>query len=282
MSESAFDDYLTQWREASPQRALAWLFLRRGERVFYGALAALVHEWHKVVCEAREVPVAAARLDWWREEMQRAVQGGARHPLTQALFADARANAIPLPVWTAPVEAAIAMLVLPPPADFASQCHAAAPFANAVAELETRAWFGVGIESAQASRVTLFTLLTTNVRALVAEVWHGRSPLPMNLLARHGLTIEALGSDGPGRRAALHDYTADLERGLSDTARMQGPLTLFRDLELQHDLQALGRAARADDPLAALQSPNHGLGNVLKTWRATRKWRDMVRNESHA
>jgi hypothetical protein len=63
---------------------------------------------------------------------------------------------------------------------------------------------------------------------------------------------------------------------------MRGPLTLFRAVDLQRDRQALARAVRADDPLAALQAPAHGLGNVLKTWRAARRWRGMVRNESHA
>ncbi|HEY9110152.1 MAG TPA: squalene/phytoene synthase family protein [Rhodanobacteraceae bacterium] len=281
MSTGACDDYLTQWRQASPQRAMAWLFLHRDERVCYGALAALVHEWRKAVREVSEGQVAVAKLGWWREEMQRAAQGHARHPLTQALFADARANSVPRACWTVPVEAAIAMLASPPPADFAAQCAAAAPFADAVAELETRLWFGAGVESARASRVTLLANLVADARALVVEVGHGRSPLPMNLLARHGLTIEALGSDGPGRRAALRDYTADLERGLSDAARMRGPLTLFRAVGLQHDLQALGGAAGADEPLAALQAPTHGLRNLLKTWRAARTWRGMARSESH-
>ncbi|TAM94589.1 MAG: hypothetical protein EPN40_11650 [Rhodanobacteraceae bacterium] len=58
---------------------------------------------------------------------------------------------------------------------------------------------------------------------------------------------------------------------------MPGPLTLFRAVGLQHDLASLARAARADDPLATLCAPAHGLGNVLKTWRAARTWRAMAR-----
>ena len=143
MSESAFDDYLAQWRDASPQRALAWLFLRPGERVCFGALAALVREWRKAVREVRESQVAAVKLGWWREEMQCATQGQARHPLTQALFADPRVRSIPLSYWVAPVDAAIGMLALPSPANVAAQCEAEAPFANAVAALETHAWFGL-------------------------------------------------------------------------------------------------------------------------------------------
>jgi phytoene synthase len=282
VSESAFDDYLKQWRDASPQRTLAWLFLRTEERNRFGALAALVHEWRRVVREVRESQVAAIKLGWWREEMQRAAQGQARHPLTQALFADARVRSIPLPYWAAPVEAAIGMLALPSPANVAAQRDAAAPFASAVAALETRVWFGEGADATRMSRAVLLAGLASSARALVAEVEHGRSPIPMNLLARHGLTTEALGSDSPARRAALRDYLGELEHAASDAARMRGPLTLFRAVDLQRDRQALERAVRADDPLAALHAPAHGLGNVLKTWRAARKWRGMVRNESHA
>lgn len=282
MSESAFDDYLAQWRDASPQRALAWLFLRPDERACFGALAALLHEWRKAVREVRESQVAGVKLGWWREEMQRATQGQARHPLTQALFADPRIRSIPLPYWVAPVDAAVGLLALPSPANVAAQREAEAPFANAVAALETHAWFGEGVDAARMSQAVLLAGLASTARALVAEVEHGRSPIPMNLLARHGLTIEALGRDSAERRAALRDYFGELERAASDAARMQGPLTLFRAVDLQRDRQALERAVRADDPFAALHAPVHGLGNVLKTWRAARKWRGMVRNESHA
>lgn len=282
MSESAFDDYLMQWRDAGPQRALAWLFLRPDERNCFGALAALVHEWRKAVREMRESQVAAVKLGWWREEMQRAAQGQARHPLTQVLFADARVRSIPLPYWMAPVDAAAGMLALPSPANVAAQRDAVAPFANAVAALETRVWFGEGADAARMSQVVLLAGAVSTAHALAAEVERGRSPIPMNLLARHGLTVEALGEDSAARRAALRDYLGELERAASDAARMQGPLTLFRAVDLQRDRQALARAVRADDPLAALHAPAHGLGNVLKTWRAARKWRGMVRNESHA
>ncbi|HEX5961038.1 MAG TPA: squalene/phytoene synthase family protein [Rhodanobacteraceae bacterium] len=281
MSASAFEDYLAQWREASPQRALAWLFLRHDERICFGALAALQHEWHKALRGVGEPQVAAAKLGWWREEMQHAVQGEARHPLTRGLFADARANAVPLAFWTAPVEAAIAELEAPPSADFAAQCDRAAPLATAGAELETRVWFGVGADSPRAARVMLFADLTCRLRALADEVQRGRSPLPMNLLARHGLTIEGLCGDGPARRAALHDQLVELERSLAAAAAMPGPLGLFRAVDLQHDLAALRVAVRARDPLPALRGPAHGIRSVLKTWRAARTWRNMSPIESH-
>lgn len=280
MSESVFDDYLTRWRDANPQRALAWLFLRHDERACFGALAALEHEWLKAVHDVREPQVAAAKLGWWREEVQRATQGHANHPLTRALFADARAGTVPPAYWTAPVEAAILMLTAAPPADFAVQCEVATPLASAVAELETRVWFGTGAESPRAAKVVLFAHLATCTRALATEVGHGRSPLPMNLLARHGLTVEGLATDGPARRAALRDHAADLRRGLAAAATMPGPLTLFRAVGLQHDLASLVGAVRSDDPMAALHAPAHGPGMALKTWRAARTWRATSRIES--
>jgi len=280
VSDSAFDDYLAQWRGASPERSVAWRFLRSDERVCLGALAALEHEWLKVLREAREPQVAAARLGWWREEMQRAPQGQARHPLTQGLFATPRASAVPVAYWTAPVEAAMVLLMAPPPADFAAQCKIDEPFADALAELETRVWFGDVAPSQRAPKVTLLAHLAASLRALESMVERGRSPLPMNLLARHGLTIDALGSDSLARRAAVRDYAAELQRELAGTARMQGPLTLFRAIALQHDQDALGCATRADEPLAGLRSPAFGLRGLLKTWRAARTWRSMAPIES--
>lgn len=279
MSGGAFEDYLTRWREAGPQRAVAWMFLHQDEQIRYGALAALEHEWLKVLREVREPQVATARLGWWREELQRATHGQARHPLTQALFADTRAGAVPLASWLAPVDAAIVALTAAAPADFAAQCAAAAPLAGAVADLEACVWFGIGTDSRRAARVTLFAHLASRVRALTVEVEHGRSPLPMNLLARHGLTVEESGRDSPSRRAALRDYAEALERDLSVAAKMPGPLTLFRTMGLRHDLGTLDRAVRVDDPLPALCAPAHGLRNVLKTWRAARNWRRMTQTE---
>ncbi|TAN08078.1 MAG: phytoene synthase [Rhodanobacteraceae bacterium] len=280
MSASAFDSYLDQWRDAHPECAVAWLFLRADERACFGALAALEREWLKAVREVREPQVAIVKLGWWREEMEHAARGETRHPLTGALFADARAKRVPEGYWTAPVDAAVAWLDAAPAADFAAQCAARAPFAHAVAALETRVWFDAGADSPRAAEVTLLAHLAGAARGLDAEVEHARSPLPMNLLARHALSIDALGRDSAARRAAYRDYLATLERRLAGAATLAGPLTLFRLAGGQRDLDSLRRAQRADDPVAALRAPVHRVGNVLKTWRAARIWRGMAQSES--
>lgn len=282
MSDTAFDDYLAQWRAANPQCAVAWLFLRPEEQSCFGALAALEREWLKVVREIREPQVAMVKLGWWREEMERAPRGETRHPLTQALFAAPRVRAVPAAWWAAPVDAAVAQLNASPAADFAAQCATVAPLARALAALETGVWFGIEADHSRAAEVTLLALLVGAARGLANELEHGRSPLPMNLLARHGLTIDALGSASAERRAVFRDYAAELAPRLAAAAKLSGPLTLLRAAGCQHDLDGLRRAMHADAPLEALQAPVHKLGHVLKTWHAARTWLSMARNASNA
>lgn len=281
MGDDSFELYLDRWREATLQRATAWLFLGHEEHIRYGALAALRDEWRKAGHEVSEPQVAAAKLGWWREELQHARDGQARHPLTQRLFAEERMRAVPLAYWTAPVEAVIANLFGSPAADFAAKRDAVAPLAGALAALEMRVWYGRDAPGPRAVEATALESLVADVRALENEVGHARAPLPMSLLARHGLTIEGLATDAPARRAALRDYLVELRRAFSRVATMPGPLTLFRAVDLQSDLDALARAVRADDPLAALRTRAHGFAGVLKTWRAARIWRATTQSEFH-
>lgn len=270
MSDGTFDDYLAHWRDADPRRVLAWRFLGPAERVRFGALAALQQEWLKAIREVSESQIAITKLGWWREEMERTARGEARHPLTQGLFADARIREVPRAYWTAAVDAALLQVDVPPAPDFASQRAAVMPLATAFATLETRVGFGERASCEKAARVTALGHLATNLRALPAEVGRGRLPLPMNLLARHGLSGDALAQDTPARREALRDYAGELLQALDDTADMDGPLNLFRRVQLQGDLQALRAASRAEDPLRSLSISRAGFRELLKIWRAAR------------
>lgn len=275
MSHSALDSYLSSWREADPQRTYAWLFLRRAERLRYGVCAAVIDEWLKALRDVQEPQVAVAKLGWWREELLRAAEGEGHHPLTQSLFAEPRGREVPSSCWTAVVDAGLLAIAAPPAADFAAQHSAARPLAKAIAELETRVWFGAREESSRAVGVTAVANLVADMRALATRADHGRSPLPMNLMARHGLSFEGLAEDGLDRRAAMRDYAALLRNALTEAATMPGPLTLFRAVGLQHDLRSLDRAARADNPLRVLRAPRLGFATLLKTWRAARTWRGI-------
>jgi phytoene synthase len=275
VSENTFDECLAHWRAASHARAIAWLFLRPDERIRFGGVAALQQEWLRAIRDINEPQVAMAKLGWWREEMQRAVAGEARHPLTQGLFADARIRAVPLPLWTAGVEAAVLAIDAPPAADVATQRAAVAPLAAAFAAQETCVAFGLGAVSDGSAAVWAAGILVANLRALASEVGHGRSPVPMNLLARHGLTREELLQDSPARRSALRDYVVELQRALADAAKIPAPLTLFRSVQLRSEQQSLRLALRNPDPLRGLHEQRSGLRDVLKTWRAARISRQL-------
>ncbi len=276
MSADALGPYLAQWRDARPQRKAAWLFLRPAEQRRYGALAALEREWIKALREISEPQVATIKLGWWREEMQRACAGEPSHPLTQLLFADPRVRAVAPAYWAAAVDAAALAVDPPPAADFAAQRAAAAPFAQAVAQLETALWFASDRPLARAGEVATLAWLVEGLRALTAEVGHGRPPLPMNLLARHGLVVGGLTRDGPQRRAALHDYVDALGQAFAAATDLAGPLTLFRAVQCNVDRAALHAARRTADPLQGLLAPRYGVRDLLQTWRAARTWRAAV------
>lgn len=269
MTDTALEHWLREWRAAHPQLETAWVFMREHDRARYGAYAALESEWLKAAYAIREPQVAEAKLQWWREELLLAQQGRARHPLTRAVFADGCARSLPPWWWNAAIDAALARLDPPPAPNFAAQLAQAEPLHGSLARIETALWFGVDTDHAHAQRVAALEYLVDALRHLLHELAHGRSPLPMNLLARHGLTQAALGDDCVARRAALRDQAHGLRQAMDETAKLAGPLSLFRVVRMRRDLRALRAAERAADPLAALDRPHGGL---LDAWRAARAW----------
>ncbi|TVP89133.1 MAG: squalene synthase HpnD [Thioalkalivibrio sp.] len=63
----------------------AFRFLSPERRRAITALYAFCREVDDVVDDCREPSVALAKLEWWREEVERTFQGAPRHPITRAL-----------------------------------------------------------------------------------------------------------------------------------------------------------------------------------------------------
>lgn len=63
----------------------SFLFLPENERSAITALYAFCREVDDVVDECRDETVARARLEWWRNEIERCFSGEAQHPVTRAL-----------------------------------------------------------------------------------------------------------------------------------------------------------------------------------------------------
>ncbi|GAP65860.1 phytoene/squalene synthetase [Mizugakiibacter sediminis] len=273
MSDAGFESFVDKWLVAEPAQAIALGYLDAAERDACCALACLEHELIAAAYGIREPQVAAVKLNWWGEELARARQGEALHPLTQALFADARAAALPAPLYAAPVAAALTQLGQGSVADFETQLAAAERFHGALAALETAFWFGVEASPARAARLAALGHLGAALAWLDAESTH-ELPLPMALLARHQLTREGLRQPSAARRAALRDQLQTLTQALEAAQRLPGPLSLFRGLRARRDRALLAGALRAADPLAALRAPQRPrLGDAFYLWRAARERR---------
>jgi phytoene synthase len=273
VADSALESWLRDYRAAHPQLEPAWIFLRADpRRDAYGAFETLKQEWLDAVYAIRAPNVAATKLQWWMEELSHAHEGQARHPLTQAVFADERARAIPLGRWNEVFHAALLQLEAPPVSDLSAQLAQAAPLHGAIARVETALWFGLDADAQRAEKSAAVQRAVAALRNLPMEVDYGRTPLPMSLLARHGLSQNTLMDDGAARRSALRDQARDLLHVLEDAARLPAPLGLFRGLQVRLDRRALRRALRADEPLAAMQGLTGGLRALFDAWQAARAW----------
>lgn len=279
MADDALESWLRDYRGAHPQTETAWIFLRsEPRRDALGAFEALRQQWLDAVYAIREPRVAATKLQWWVDELQHAGEGHARHPLTQALFADVHVRTIPPAHWQAILLAAFRELEAATASDFPAQLAQAAPLHDALARVETAVWFGAAGDPRRMRALAPGQHLVAMLRNLPMEVDHGRTPLPMSLLARHDLSQDTLLHDGPARRGALQDQIRDLGQAMADADKMPGPLSLFRGVQWRLDRRGLQRAARAPEPLRELQRGAGGFGALMDAWSAARACRSAMQS----
>lgn len=266
--------YIEKWLGAQPQQRVALVFVPPARFPGHVALAALEHEW-LAAYGIREPQVAAAKLNWWLEELAAAPTSGGQHPLTQLLFDDPRAAAITPEQWMAPVRAAIAQLDEGTAADFPAQLAAAAPLHGALAALETAWWYGADASPTRATQLATVNHLLHALRRLENDIERDRLPLPMARLARHGLARSQLRDAGEARTQALRAQLIDLQGAWREAGGSSGPLSVFRAVESWQAGRLLARALRAADPLAILHagSPDRGVALTLAAWQAARSWR---------
>ena len=273
MNDPAVRSHVDKWLAAHPAQRLSLPFIAAPRRDLYLALAALEQELVSAAYGIREPHVAATKLNWWAEELGGAVVGGGRHPLVQALFADAGVRALAPELWLAPPMAALQQLEAGTPADFPAQLAAAAPFHGALATLETRLWFGPDADPARATRVASLDHLLQRLTRLEAHADDERLPLPMSRLARHGLDRDSLGRDDTSRRDAVHAQIIDLIQAWHEAMRLPGPLSTFRGLDARLGRHWLQTARRAGAPVKrrrAAQTPQTGFGTLRRAWSAAR------------
>ena len=274
ISQGALQSYVDKWLSVQPAQRVALAFVDPAKYPGHIALAALEQELLSAAYGIREPQVALGKLNWWAEELSGAAASGGRHPLTRVLFDDERAHAIPAERWLAPVLAAMEQLEEGTAADFFAQVAAAGRLHGALATLETAWWYGGAAAPGRAARVAVLSHLLHALRRLEDDAEHDRLPLPMARLARYGLARTALRQRSAARDEAVKAQLADLQSAWRESARLPGPLSVFRALESRESERLLRRARRTDDPLEVLQKGGQGgFGTTFAAWQVARRWR---------
>lgn len=267
-SDAAFESFEQKWLAAQPENALVAIFLPADQRRPASAFGTLVHELEQAAFQPREAQVAATKLAWWRQELADAALGNARHPISKALFADAPAGAVAPATWPALAEAALMQTELRPAATLAELLDNCAPFYRAVARAEHALFAGgVGGSGSNAALWTISHLLRelANPSRLDAQ-------LPLDLLARHGVTRADLVAQTPLRATLLRDHLAALAQQIHSALANAAAPSLSRRVRTRLDLALATAARRATDPLAYLtaHTPAGRWRSLLAAWREAR------------
>lgn len=272
MTDGPTRDFVDKWLAVQPQQRVALGFVDEASRDERVALAALEQELIASAYGIREPHVAAAKLQWWAEELSGAAASGGRHPLTKQLFASARARDVPASLWLAPVLAAMAQLEQGTASDFASQVTAARGLHGALAALENAWWFGAAAPVESATRVATLSHLVFALSRLELDAERERLALPMSRLARHGLARGQLKADSPARRDAVRAQLTEIADGLRGALAMGEPLSTFRGLEGRTALATARGASRAAEPFRELhrRQSRSGPATAIRAWLAAR------------
>jgi phytoene synthase len=261
--------FVAKWAELRPEFALASRFPAgpaAGPRL---AFACIAFELEHAAFSIEDDSVAAAKLAWWAEEFLRLHDGSPQHPLTRGLLAH---GGFPGPVapWQDAIVGAMAQREAGPAADLAALLAGFRGFCRPIAEIESQCIGGIDVETA--ARAAALSHAVRACAELVASALRGTLALPLDRLARHGLSRHDLGVPGAARSAALREHLATL----AECAR--GPLDTFglgvmRRAALVADRARAQRAARDAEPSKRLQRE---LGRVpiaaaWAAWRAARR-----------
>jgi len=260
MSEgvTAFAAFEQKWVAAFPENNVLRVFLSPSDRVLNAAFACLIFELEQTALHIAEAQIAATKLNWWSEELARASAQQARHPITQTLFADARASVIAPDLWQALVRGAASQLGVESSADFATQTAQAQSFSSPLARIEHQLFFADSADRDSGTRVAASLAacaqLLRQLAMLPQELQQGRLPLPLSLLARHQLNRENLLIASAQRSAAIRDYLNTLTAEIRAALALDTVLGVSRHARARLDLALIQRALRHADPLQALSN----------------------------
>ena len=244
--DSAFASFERKWLEANPEQAAVLVFLRPAQRQSARAFGSLIHELTQTAFVVREAQVAAAKLSWWQQELIGAAAGNPRHPISRELFHDSRAAAIDARLWRALIDGAIAQLDASFPSSFEDLLASLSDFFGPVAAIETQLTEGNPSQLDAIAKLWICShlLLVAQNASHFAE----RTSMPLDLLARHGISRADLAASTPAQIAVLKDFIGQVRGTIIENRRDISSVSLGRLVRARADRWLADRAVRADNP----------------------------------
>lgn len=186
--------------------ALTRLFAPRESVPALTCLYALFTELARVPVTVTDVGVAQAKLAWWRSELERAYEGGAQHPVAQAVAEHVVPLGPPLEHLRELIAAHAATVDPQPFADYDQLADYGRGMGGAPALLELHiCGFSAPSSTEAVAELGLAAALTRFVVGMRYDLRAGRLYVPMDELARFGLTRRQLqdATGGPALEALL-------------------------------------------------------------------------------
>ncbi len=275
MPDSAFASFEQKWLGEFPENVMISVFLPKLQRSRANAFGSLIHELTQTALYRSDAQIALTKLAWWRQELIDAHAGHPRHPITRILFADAQMRASEASLWSGLVNAALAQCDYQVQSDLATVLGRFRPWHAAVARAEATVFSIEPADFDHNAAVWTISFLLRDLARIPARAEAGKlehAVLPLDLLARHGLSRASLYSPGTSRNAFVGDYLGALLDKLDECLDAAAALSLPRRVRTALDRRLILRARRAFDPLAWLathQQPDYGR-SLWICWREAR------------
>ena len=224
-------DYVQQKASASGSSFYyAFLFLPPNRRAAITAFYAFCREVDDVVDEVSDPSVAAAKLNWWRQEVRQAFAGQASHPVMQAWVPCAREFGVEENLLHAIIDGCEMDLSQTRYLDYPGLTRYCHLVAGVVGEVSARI-FGQTDDAttAYAHKLGLAFQLTNIIRDVGEDALRGRVYLPINELQQFDVKAhEILNRLDSDRFQALMQFQAQRAHALYDEALSLLPASDWR------------------------------------------------------
>lgn len=206
MSASAPEQaFIDKWLATESWHRLLLVFEPSATRPLRTLLECIGFELRQAALTGSDPRVVGIKLDWWMQEWAQRADGSARHPLSRAL-----------PATGDPAQAELGQRWVAAAAGLASDDSEAdldgvlarwRHFADAQARLSAL-WLPVA--APVATTLHAFALAAEQLPKAAAELERGRLPVPLSVLARHGLTRGRLRDDAAAAAIAIGEHARSL------------------------------------------------------------------------